>query len=247
VAPFWHALNILRQFLNGIAPNLPNVFLAVVPAERAGGLGKLVEKAIQDEWNRIADAVWNECDSAVVSENETLVADEGAHFTRAMRKQRFRTQAAKFLAVSWQVTPWPETLEQALELAKGFDKSMPVVQAAERARKIIRLAQEAMPVEHRDLRYYTDDSKSRLNNIGLGWSVILAMNAWQLDSVRQTRTFDAWSAGGWQTGSFNNKDSLTGREEAVAGGRVWQERCSKLGQPWPLCSRKTIGSGRARS
>ncbi len=234
----WQSLGYQAGDRSLLTPNLPNVFLAVVPAERAGGLGELVEKAIQDEWNRIADAVWNECDSAVVSENETLVADEGAHFTRAMREQRFRSQTAKFLSLSWQATPWPDSLSEAIALASGFGESMPIAEAARRVETIVQLAQEAMSVEHRDRRYYTDDSKNRLNNIGLGWSVILAMNAWQLDSVRQTRAFGAWSAGGWQTGSFNNKDSLTGREEAVAGGRVWQERCSKLGQPWAALFKK---------
>jgi len=46
-------------------------------------------------------------------------------------------------------------------------------------------------------------------------------NAKQLDAVRQTRAFAAWSSSGWTTGKLNEKDSLTGREEAVCGGREW--------------------------
>jgi CRISPR-associated protein Cmr2 len=46
-------------------------------------------------------------------------------------------------------------------------------------------------------------------------------NAMQLDAVRQTRAFAAWSSSGWTTGKLNEKDSLTGREEAVCGGREW--------------------------
>ena len=34
-------------------------------------------------------------------------------------------------------------------------------------------------------------------------------NARYLDAVRQTRAFAAWSSGGWTTGKFNEKDSLT--------------------------------------
>jgi len=53
-------------------------------------------------------------------------------------------------------------------------------------------------------------------------------NGWQLDAVRQTRDFKAWSFGGWQTGF--EKDSLSGREEAVAGGRDIQNRVNPLYQ-----------------
>ena len=73
---------------------------------------------------------------------------------------------------------------------------------------------------------------AKLDNVGLGWSVILAFNSWQLDAVRQTRSFDAANTGGWQTGTFNNKDALTGRDEAVAGGERWFESCRNLDELW---------------
>ncbi len=47
-------------------------------------------------------------------------------------------------------------------------------------------------------------------------------NGWQLDAVRQTRSFIAWSAGGWETTGCE-KDSLSGREEAVVGGEAWHK------------------------
>lgn len=47
------------------------------------------------------------------------------------------------------------------------------------------------------------------------------LNGWQLDAVRQTREFHGWSSGGWQAGKRNNKDSFSGREEAVCGGKEW--------------------------
>ncbi len=43
-------------------------------------------------------------------------------------------------------------------------------------------------------------------------------NAWQLDAVRQTRDFRGWRSGGWDIGADQNKDTLTGREEALLGG-----------------------------
>jgi CRISPR-associated protein Cmr2 len=46
-------------------------------------------------------------------------------------------------------------------------------------------------------------------------------NARQLDAVRRTRSFRAWAVGGWSVGREQNKDSLTGREEAICGGEEW--------------------------
>ena len=43
----------------------------------------------------------------------------------------------------------------------------------------------------------------------------------RLDAVRQTRPFRAWGTGGWEVGQRQNKDTLTGREEALLGGKEW--------------------------
>lgn len=211
----WESLGWRNRDL--LAPNVPNVFLALVPAERAIELGETVKKAIEDEWKRIAGAVWAECQAA------GLTIDEGG-ITGADRKNRFDAQIARFLSLSWQATPWPKSLKDALILADGFDPEMPIQKARARVQAVVDMATKKMPIQHRDRRYYTDDSKTTLNNIGLGWSIILAFNSWALDAVRQTRQFDAANTGGWQTGTFNNKDVLTGRDEAVAGGKVWKER-----------------------
>lgn len=222
----WESMGWENEAL--LTPNLPNVFLAVVPADRAADLGRKVEKAIQGEWIRIANAVWNECESV------GLTADEGG-IAADLRKARFDSQIARFLSVSWQSTPWPEQLEDALKLADGFDPEMPIQKARQRVQTVVKMATMEMPLEHRDGRYYVggrDGPKTQLNNLGLGWSVILAFNNWQLDAVRQTRSFDAANAGGWQSGTFNNKDVLTGRDEAVAGGTVWTDRTTAMGGAW---------------
>ena len=53
------------------------------------------------------------------------------------------------------------------------------------------------------------------------WSNWITVNGSELNAVRQTRAFDAWNAGGWSVGRLNNKDSLNGRDEAIAGGPGW--------------------------
>jgi hypothetical protein len=222
----WESLDWDKRAL--LTPNLPNVFLAVVPADQAADLGRKVAAAIAAEWNRIAAAVWADCEQA------GLTADEGG-ITAAQRKTRFDAQISRFLSLSWQATPWPETLKDALNLADGFDKEMPIQKARELVRTVVEMATKQMPFDDRDGRYYVggkDGPKNQLNNIGLGWSVILASNSWALDAVRQTRQFDAANSGGWQTGTFNSKDSLTGRDEAVAGGKSWAGKAKKLGGSW---------------
>ncbi len=184
--------SLKRDEAEVLTPNLPNVFLAVVPADQAADLAREVAGAIQAD-------------------------------------------------LSWQVTEWPDTLEAALKLADGFADGMPIAQARKRVEAVVAMAEKQMPMDHRDGRYYIGGSngpKHKLNNIGLGWSVVLALSSWELDAVRQTRNFVATNSGGWQIGTFSNKDSLTGREEAVAGGREWVKRAEQAAEFWPSLFKK---------
>jgi hypothetical protein len=208
-----------------LTPNLPNVFLALVPADRAGELGKRIEDSIERELEAIAQAVWEYCAKAGLTRKERGINE-------AERKIRFFNQVRRFLSPSWQSTEWPQTLEQALQSAAFFSAEMPAQVARSRVLAVVDVATRRMPQEHRDGRFYLDREKTRLNNIGLGWSVLAAANGWQLDAVRQTRNFAATGHGGWQIGTFQSKDALTGREEAVAGGEQWATACKDLGEPW---------------
>ncbi len=230
----WNSISSHWQNGELLTSNLPNVFLALVPAGRAAELGNMVKKAIHDEWKRIAGAVWTAC------QNAGLTNDEGG-ISASDRKSRFDAQIARFLSLSWQATPWPKTLEAAMKLAEGFDAKMPIQQARQRVEAVVNMATAQMPFKHRDGRYYVggkDGPKDKLNNIGLGWAVLVAFNCWALDAVRQTRHFDAASSGGWQSGVFNNKDALTGRDEAVAGGEDWSERATAAKEFWPSLFKK---------
>ena len=219
----WESLKWEDQDL--LTPNLPNVFLAVVPAARGEEMGRRVSAAIQAEWCRIAGSVWQDCQAA------GLTADEPG-ITEKARKDRFDAQINRFLSTSWQVTPWPGSLQGALEWGSGFPAGTPLREACSRVQGMALMATEKMDKAHRDARYYQDEAKTQLNNPGLGWSVILAQNSWAMDAVRQTRHFSAANAGGWQTGTFQNKDVLNGRDEAVAGGHEWAKRVKGLGGDW---------------
>lgn len=222
-----------------LTPNLPNVFLALVPARTAAELARDVDRAIRAEWRSIAESVWQCC------EEERLTHDE-AGMSQAERRSRFDKQVARFLAVSWKITPWPDSLASVEALAQGFEdarrespafgkgSASPVQEAWSRVQAVIQMATVDMPRRHQDDRFYRDEGDQgprRLNNLGIAWSVLTALNAWELDAVRQTRAF-AGSRAGWTVGTFSNKDALTGREEAVAGGKVWRERAEATGMKY---------------
>lgn len=307
-----------------LTPNLPNVFLAVVPAGRANELAERVQDAICGEWNEIADTVWKHCEDA------GMVPDDEAGFSAGERRARFDLQVRNHHSISWQATPWPKNVSEAVEISKSFfeeydlclmavatpadltntgeslvivalvdsathirifdsggqmviDKPeselaglqdltrltkllndspfpvaselteevrcniiekarlvsghtlMPIGQAAKGVECIIKYATEVMPETDRDWRYYVggkNGPKKELNSSGLGWSILVALNSWQLDAVRQTRHFRARSAGQFDTGVFCNKDSLGGRDEAVAGGREWYEAAQEKKEHW---------------
>jgi len=207
-----------------LTPNFPNVFLAVVPARRAAALGAATADAIREAFAEIAAWVWNHALQAGIVE--------------AGDKSRFDGQVSRFLNISWHALPWPADLENACALAAGAPVDSPLAEAAERVATLRRMAESEMPFDHRDRRYYTDDSKTRLNNVGLAWSILVAYQQAELDAVRQTRAFAPAAEGGWSVGSSNTKDALIGRDEALAGGADLLERCRKAGDFWPILFKK---------
>jgi hypothetical protein len=218
-----------------LTPNLPNVFLALVPAREAGALAESTAAAIRAEFSWIATHVWNACDEARLMETEDGITKEERH-------RRFQDQIERFLSISWAVTEWPGDLEGSLSVAEGFETEMPVSKARGRVEIVRKMAEKHMPPEHRDARYYGNSGRpdftilepAKLKQRGLSWSVLLARNAAELDAVRQLREFSG-AEGSWEVGTFRNKDFLTGKDEAVAGGRVWADLIAKAGDsriPW---------------
>ncbi|MDR2673407.1 MAG: type III-B CRISPR-associated protein Cas10/Cmr2 [Opitutaceae bacterium] len=203
-------------------PNLPNIFLALVPADRAAKIAGEVESAIDAEWKHIAKAVWSHCQEA------GMIAEKEFGLDTEALKDRFDHQIKNFLSISWQTTRWPDTLDEAERLAKVLPGAQNDTNDLLKRFRIVRETFEKLPGDDRDPRYYTKDENgdAKLNNVGLAWSLLVALNAWQFDAVRQTRNFPAAQFSGWNehVGAHAEKDSLTGLLEAVAGGRGWKER-----------------------
>ena len=157
----WETLD--HHNTNLLTPNLPNVLLAVVPQGEAKALAGWAEKAIRKEWRSVADACWNHCEAA------GMTADEPG-ISATARRERFNAQAERFLSISWQVTDWPSTLEGALELAENLpvDQTRPDTDPRQRIQAVIDAATKEMPKEHRDRRYYEDDTKTKPEQCWLG-------------------------------------------------------------------------------
>ena len=178
-----------------IISNLPNVFLALVPNDSARAIAQAVETAIREEWKMIADAVW-----------DFAIRDGAENADRA----RFDAQITRHLSITWQTTPFPVTLDDAEKLVNVLpDKDL----LLSRFRLIRKTFEQDMPFDHRDRRFYANDSKTKLNNIGLAWPLVVAYNQWQLDAIRNTRVFAGSPVK--QEDSGLSKDALTGVEEQV--------------------------------
>lgn len=207
--PVWDSFHWSREEL--LTPNLPNVFLAVVPADRADDLAKAVCDAIRAEWKRIAKSVWTDCETQELWK----LADEDGLLPMEKRRTRFDHQIESFLNLSWSALPWPETLPEIEKIAA----MLPTSSAREHFQVTKEAAETIRALGQQDDRYF--DKDGQLKNEGIAWSVLTALSSWQLDAVRQTREFHA-NLTDTHPSKQHSKDSLTGKEEAIAGGPGWQ-------------------------
>lgn len=198
-----------------LTPNLPNVFLAIVPADKAKILAESVVKAIQDEWARIAESVWTDC------KNEGLWELDDNPQSLEQRRARFDHQIDNFLNLSWSALPWPESLTEIEKTAECLPDSNPSKHyfTTKKAAEAIRA------LGHGDDRYF--DAQGQLKNEGIAWPLLTALNSWQLDAVRQTRFFKA-NLTDHRPSQWQSKDSLTGKDEAIAGGSAWKGKTNRF-------------------
>ncbi len=202
-----------------LTPSLPNRFLALLPSDMteheswqepdvqgrkgAARYAAELEQAIRDWLVEIGRSVATKCSEKLGD---------------AFDEKRFSDQVRRRLEIHWQVLPWEKTIEDALRVTSpvpGEDGNHPLDSI-----RAIQAMLNRMPPEHRDPRYFREDDvgvkgkTGPLGQVANAWSALFALASWQLDAVKATRAFRAWSAGGWQVGREHNKDSLNGREEA---------------------------------
>jgi len=81
---------------------LPNRFFAVAPAEQAEELARQAEKAVREEWKRLAGRVWQE------------ICQQVPEFAKA--KTIWDRQLAQFPEVYWAIYKWDDEPEKIAEL-----------------------------------------------------------------------------------------------------------------------------------
>lgn len=198
-----------------LTPSLPNRFLAVLPSQMAE----------HPEWQSAlgghADATSYAAHLEDIVRSKLaciagIVADCLHHPDADFNRERFLEQAKRLLEIHWQVLKWPETLAEIKDLTANLPvhdaEAEPVLDA------VIEMVRK-MPPDHRDKRYFvggkvgSEQNPGELKQPAIGWAALNALSSWRLDAVKTTRTFKAWAAGGWQSGTEQNKDSLNGKEE----------------------------------
>ncbi len=192
-----------------LTPNLPNRFLAVVPAWQGESLAIAAQNAMGEELQRIGD-----------------VCAEWLHVEERARP-RWNQQLHQFLSVYWQVWNWECDVSKAIKGHKALEQ---VYQAA---------TQGIPPgdLDPRNYRHQSrregsmwksqvSDTPLVIDNPGFAWAAHYAQVDKLLAARRNTRDFEAWAPEDRnRTGAV--KDMLSGKEEAI-GSEDWQKGLSCL-------------------
>ncbi len=210
-----------------LTPTLPNRFLALVQESRAQEFAKSAEKAVCDELKNIGDAVWS-----WISAEAQKAACSGLENWR----RRWDFQIKAFPQISWAVQPWLEREKCLAEFAKlpvnkETDKETPL----KRLEDMLTLAEEWLPEDDRDRRYYQNgDIKGKLNNPGILWSAHYALVDAKLAARRNTRDFPAWEKEDRKEDGTRDKgtpkDSLSGKEEVIGDEKFWKHLLDSYGK-----------------
>jgi CRISPR-associated protein Cmr2 len=180
-----------------LTPNLPNRFLALIPAgERGEELARLAEKAVRNSWGAIAKSVRDFIAQRVDSECPGW-------------DLAWAAQVARFPVVDWVVHDWSNTktaLEQAAKktppLSGGWDDHA--------LRHAFLWSTQMIPPNEREK--YGPNSNS-----GFAWALHYAVTDWKLAARKNARTFASWTKPGQPVADGVPKDHLDGRNEALGG------------------------------
>lgn len=231
-----------------LTPNLPNRFLAVVPAWEAEDLARKADVAMRDE---LSKAISKGCLDWFEKEKHPLESDA---------VKRWRQQLRQFLTVHWQVWPWAGDVQTAIEnferlpTGKAPANSQGVAPAKSLERAFV-AATKGIPLDDLDPRNYrhkswkdgdswrsevilSPEGLPQMDNSGFAWAAHYGAVEFWLAARRNTRDFEPW--GQSETDSSGNlewldlhqrcgatKDVLSGKEESI-GSPEWQKKLADL-------------------
>lgn len=189
--------NVRQRYL---MPSLPNRFLALIPSSEAESTCMEVEAVIKGKLREIGESV-DELIGPKISKTDHI----------SYHPERICSQLGQCLEIHWQSLTLPNTFEEAEGWAVNF---LPSGEDSSEHHAVSALRQlkrmwDKMPEQHR--------TNYGLKTPSSSWPVSFSLLSWALDSVKQTRIFDAWSQSdsSWQYGIEQNKDDLNGRDETV--------------------------------
>ncbi|MDE3066354.1 MAG: type III-B CRISPR-associated protein Cas10/Cmr2 [Verrucomicrobiota bacterium] len=199
-----------------LTPNLPNRFLALVPAARANELAELASAAVNAVWGRIVASVKAFLESQLNGQCPGW-------------DQHWHAQVARFPIVDWVVHPWTDT-RAALQSAAAGTPPLHGGWNQHPLRLLQRWAEEFIPANERE-------SYGPSSNAGFTWALHYAVTDWKFAARKNARGFAPWHRAGQLEADGVPKDHLDGRSE-VLGGKE-HKRFWELLRNHPLLGEKT--------
>ena len=186
-----------------LTPNLPNRFLALVPADRGTEVAALAEATVRKTWAEIAGKTKAFLDAQLKG------ACPGWD-------KHWPAQVSRFPVVDWVVHPWTDTTMALTNAAKatpplhgGWERH-PLNLAA-------RWAEEFIPKSERE-------SYGPRSNAGFAWALHFAATDWKFAACKNSRAFAPWQPAGQLDSDSAPKDHLDGKNEVLGGAeheRFW--------------------------
>lgn len=184
-----------------LVPSLPNRFLALVPAGSEGRrISALAKKAIEDEWQKIADSVHEDICSKLSSELQERFTD----WDNVWKMQVKRFPVVDFVIHEWQADATNLASQNTPPLSGGWEKH---------------------PLHHaevwKEIVENMGESRHVGTNLGSHWALHYATTDWKFAAAKNARSFASWQT---PIGSDGNpvgsaKDHLNGRDEVIGGAR----------------------------
>lgn len=200
-----------------LTPNLPNRFLALVPADWRNKAGKtlpqLAEDAVRNTWQTIAHSV-------------RRFIQETVGQTCPGWDQHWDAQVTRFPMVDWVVHEW-STTQSALEQAAAETDPVPPLHGKWTNHPLNHAhawATQLIPPDERE-------SYGPNSNAAFAWALHSAVTDWKFAARKNARCFAPWRPIGSQEIAGIPKDHLDGRNEVLGGPEheaFWRTVSAKL-------------------
>lgn len=174
-----------------LTPNLPNRFLALVPADRGHELANHAQTAIGVAWNEIASSV-----------HQAIAKEMGNNHPGW--DVFWANQTTRFPVVDWEIHEWTSSDE----VFKHAGQSTPPLAEGGWENHPLNTVRKWMIMMENDAESWQGNE-----NAGFAWALHYALMDWKFAARKNTRPFNAWNQ---PTGTVP-KDNLNGRDEILGG------------------------------